>query len=48
MTLKKLKKNRKYQIRVRAFRKVGGKTYYSKWKKVAVRTTKKGSKTYKY
>ena len=48
VTFKKLKKNTRYQIRVRAYKKVGNKTYYSGWKKVILKTTKKKSKTYKY
>lgn len=31
VTIKKLKKNRRYYVRVRAYGKVNGKTYYGKW-----------------
>lgn len=34
LTSKKLKKNAKYYVRVRAYRKVAGKTYAGKWSKV--------------
>ena len=33
-TIKGLKKGKKYQIKVRTFKKVGGSTYYGKWSKV--------------
>lgn len=33
-TVKKLKSKKRYYVRVRAYKKVGGKTYYSKWSKV--------------
>lgn len=36
IVLKKLKKGKKYQIKARAFRKVGKKKYYGKWSKVKV------------
>ena len=39
LTIKKLKKGKKYQVRIRAFKKVGKKTYYGAWSKV--KTTKK-------
>ena len=39
LTIKKLKKGKKYQVRIRAFRKVGKTTYYGEWSKV--KTTKK-------
>ena len=38
-TIKKLKKGKKYQIRVRAYKSVGGTRYYGAWSKV--KTTKK-------
>lgn len=31
LNVKKLKKGKKYYVRVRTYKKVGGKTYYSKW-----------------
>ena len=40
ITIKKLKSNKKYQVRVRAFKKVGGKAYYGAWsatKKVMIK-----------
>ena len=36
LVLKKLKKGKKYQIKARAFKKVGKKKYYGKWSKVKV------------
>lgn len=39
VTIKKLKKGKRYQVQIRAFSKTGGKTYYGAWSKV--RTTKK-------
>ena len=39
LTVKKLKAKKKYYVRIRAYKKYKGKTYYSKWSKVkAVRT----------
>ena len=38
-TIKKLKKGKVYQIKVRAYKKVNGVTYYGAWSKV--KTTKK-------
>lgn len=35
-TIKKLKKGRKYTIRIRAYKEVNGKTYYGKWSKIKV------------
>ena len=40
VTLKKLKSGKKYYVRVRAYRKVGSKTYLGKWSKKAVKTVK--------
>ena len=37
----KLKAGKKYYVRVRTYRTVGGKTYYSKWSKAKTVTTKK-------
>ena len=34
LTIKKLTKGRKYQVRIRAFKKVGKKTYYGAWSKI--------------
>ncbi len=34
MTIKKLKKNKKYYVRVRVYGKVNGKTYYGKWSSI--------------
>ena len=33
-SVKKLKKNKKYYVRVRSYKIVNGKRYYSKWSKV--------------
>ena len=33
VTVKKLKSGKKYSFRVRAYKKVGGKTYYGAWSK---------------
>ena len=38
-TIKNLKKGKVYQVKVRAYKKVNGKTYYGKWSKIT--TTKK-------
>lgn len=35
LTIKKLKKGKKYQVRIRAFKKAGGKTYYGAWSKTS-------------
>ncbi len=40
LTVRKLKKKKKYYIRVRAYKKVNGKTYYSKWSKAKAIKTK--------
>lgn len=40
-TIKKLKKGKRYQIKVRAYKKVNGTTYYGVWSKVKTVTTKK-------
>ncbi len=38
-TIKKLKRNKRYYVRVRTYAKMGHKTYYSKWsKKKRIRT----------
>ena len=34
ITIRKLKKGKRYQVKIRAFRKVGKKTYYGAWSKV--------------
>ena len=34
IVIEKLKGNKKYFVRIRAFKKVRGKTYYSDWSKV--------------
>jgi len=39
VTIKKLKKGKRYQVKIRAYKKIGKKTYYGAWSKV--RTTKK-------
>lgn len=42
ITIKKLKKNRRYYVRVRVYGKVNGKTYYGKWSaRKSVKTRKK-------
>ena len=41
LVVKKLAKNKKYYVRVRTYKKVGGKNYYSAWSKVKTVTTKK-------
>lgn len=42
ITIKKLKKNRRYYVRVRVYGKVNGKTYYGKWSaRKSVKTKKK-------
>ena len=41
LTIKKLKKGKKYQVRVRAFKKVSGKTYYGAWSSVKTVKIKK-------
>lgn len=49
IAIKKLKKNTKYNFRIRAYKKgTDGRTYYSSWTTIKPKTTKKGSKTYKY
>lgn len=40
-TIKKLKKNKKYFVRVRTYQKASGKTYYSAWSKTKTVTIKK-------
>lgn len=40
VTVKKLKSKKDYYIRVRAYKKVGGKKYYSKWSSVNRKKTK--------
>ena len=40
-TIKKLKAKKKYYVRIRTYKKVNGKTYYSGWSKVRNITTKK-------
>ena len=40
VTLKKLKSEKKYYVRVRAYKKIGNKTYLGKWSKKAVKTVK--------
>ena len=40
-TVKKLKPNKKYYVRVRAFKTVNGKKHYSKWSKYKTIKTKK-------
>ena len=40
-TVKKLKANKKYYVRVRAYKTYGGKKYYSEWSKPKSVTTKK-------
>ena len=40
-TLKNLKANKKYYVKIRAYKTVGGKTYYSDWSKVKSVTTMK-------
>ena len=39
--IKKLKSNKKYYVRIRAFKKVNKKNYYSAWSEVKTGTTKK-------
>ncbi len=39
LTIRKLKKGKKYQIKIRAYKKIGKKTYYGAWSKT--KTTKK-------
>lgn len=39
ITIKKLKKGKQYQVRIRAFKKIGKKTYYGAWS--SVKTSKK-------
>ena len=39
-TIKNLKKNKKYYVRIRTYKKVGKKTYYSAWSKVKTKKTK--------
>jgi hypothetical protein len=39
LTIKKLKKSKAYQVQIRAYKKVSGKTYYGSWSKV--KTSKK-------
>ncbi len=42
ITIKKLKKNRRYYVRVRVYGKVNGKTYYGKWSaRKSVKTRRK-------
>ena len=41
ITLAKLSKNKKYYVRVRAYQKVSGVTYQSKWSKVKNKSVKK-------
>lgn len=42
VTIKKLKKNRRYYVRVRVYGKVNGKTYYGKWSaRKSVKTKRK-------
>ena len=40
LTLKKLKSNKKYYVRVRAYKEINGKTYIGKWSKVVSKTIK--------
>ena len=40
ITLKKLKSNKKYYVRVRAYKTVNGKKYFGKWSKRAVKMVK--------
>ena len=40
-TIKKLKKNKKYFVRVRTYQKASGKNYYSNWSKTKTVTIKK-------
>ena len=40
VTIKKLKSNKKYYVRVRAYKTVNGKTYLGKWSKKAVKVVK--------
>lgn len=40
VTLKKLKSKKKYFLKIRAYKKVNGKTYYGKWSKVVKKKTK--------
>jgi molybdopterin converting factor small subunit len=40
-TITKLKKNKKYYVRVRGYKKASGKTTYSSWSKAVSKTTKK-------
>ena len=40
-TIKKLKAKKKYYVRIRTYKKVNGKTYYSGWSKAKNVTTKK-------
>jgi hypothetical protein len=40
-TISKLKKNKKYYVRVRSYKKASGKTTYSSWSKAVSKTTKK-------
>lgn len=39
-TISKLKKNKKYYIRMRSYCKTGGKTYYSRWSKIKTKKAK--------
>ena len=48
LTLKRLKKKNSYEIRVRAYKKANGIALYSQWTTVKVKTTKKGSKTFRF
>lgn len=41
LTVKKLKSKKKYYVRVRTYKKVNGKTYYSNWSKVKSVSTKR-------
>lgn len=48
LTLKRLKRKSSYEIRVRAYRKANGIALCSEWTTVKVKTTKKGSKTFRF
>ena len=39
--IKKLKKGKTYYVRIRAFKKTGGKTYYSEWSAIKSKKVKK-------